>query len=141
MASIRAKVQSIFAAVARPAVAAAAAARTPDSVVLVNTTMNNIHACVSDLDGQVVASCSGGMVGQKHRARASVVSARDVGVSIAKKAAEKGFQLSHVHLKGPSTGRSQLLRGLVAGGLAVHDIRDVTPAPTNGCRPPKARRL
>ena len=72
--------------------------------------MNNIHVVVSNVEGQVVSKCSGGMIGLKHRARATPLA----GVEIARKAAEKavalGFSLAHVHLKGPSKGRGQILQ-------------------------------
>lgn len=134
---------SIFTTVAKPAVSAAvaAAARMPDSVVVVNCSMNNIHACVSNLDGQVVSKCSGGILGLKHRQRATPEAARDIGENISKRAFELGYRVAHVELKGPSKGRSQILRGLLSGGLKVYDIRDVTPMPISGCRPKSMRRL
>lgn len=113
----------------------------PDSIVIVNATMNNIHACVSNIDGQVVSKCSGGILGLKHRERATPEAARDIGENIAKRAYELGYRMSHVRLKGPSKGRSMVLRGLLAGGLNVWDIKDITPMPTNGCRPKSMRRL
>lgn len=103
--------------------------------------MNNIHACVSNLDGNVVSASSGGLLGFKHRERASADAAKGIGEAIAKRAFEAGYRLAHVRLRGPSRGRSSMLRGLLAGGLRVADIRDVTPMPTNGCRPRAARRL
>ncbi len=143
LGAVRSKITSILSAAgaaAKPAVAAAAGAR-PDAVVIVNATMNNIHACVSNLDGQVVSKCSGGILGLKHRERATPEAARDIGENIAKRAYEQGYRMAHVHLKGPSKGRSMVLRGLLAGGLQVWDIKDITPMPTNGCRPKKQRRL
>ena len=104
---------SIFAAAARPAAAAAAAlaARAPDSVVCVSSTANNIHACVSALGGAVIARTSGGVAGYKHRARASPEAARDIGEALARRAADAGYRLAHVHLKGPSRGRAQVRGG------------------------------
>jgi len=134
-----------LAAAARPgsvaAAAAAAAARQPDATVMIRTTMNNIHACVSNLEGDVVARSSGGLAGFKHRQRASGAAAKDIGVAIAKKAAETGHRIVHVHMKGPARGRAQVLRGIQEGGLRVYDIKDVTALPTGGCRPPAMRRL
>lgn len=129
------------AAVAGGAMPALSAARTADSVVNVSCTMNNIHVAVSNIEGQVVSRCSGGMLGYKHRQRASAIAAREIGQAAAKKAFEAGYRVSHVQLKGPSKGRSQVLRGIQLGGLNVYDIRDVTPIPTNGCRPKHMRRL
>lgn len=137
------KITSIMASAGAKAAsaAAAAAARAPDSVVVVNSTLNNIHACVSNLDGQVISKSSGGILGLKHRQRATPEAARDIGEAISKKAYEAGYRVAHVELKGPSKGRSMVLRGILAGGLSVYDIRDVTPLPTNGCRPKAMRRL
>jgi small subunit ribosomal protein S11 len=143
-AAMRARVSSVFAASKgsnAPSAAALLASKQPDSVVHVNCTMNNIHVCVSNLDGQVLAKCSGGVLGYKHRERASPVAAREIAENVGKKAIESGYKLSHVHMQGPSRGRSQVLRGLTSAGLKIADIRDVTPMPTNGCRPPHTRRL
>jgi len=107
----------------------------------VNVTMNNIVVSVATLDGNVVSRCSGGVLGLRHRQRASPAAGTDIARAAAQKAFERGFRVSRVHLKGPSRARGQVLRGLQAGGLRVADIRDVTPVPTNGCRPKAARRL
>lgn len=141
--ALRARVSSIMAAAMKPAsaAAAAAAAKAPDSVVLINCTMNNIHVCVSNLDGAVIAKCSGGVLGYKHRLRTSPLAAKEMGENVAKKAIDQGFRMAHVHMKGPSRNRSQVLRGILGAGLSVYDVKDVTPIPTNGCRPPHARRL
>lgn len=141
LGAIRGKIPSIMAAAARSGAPVMSVGLRPDSVVIVNATMNNIHACVSNLDGQVVSKCSGGILGLKHRERATPEAARDIGENIAKRAYELGYRMSHVHLKGPSKGRSMVLRGLLAGGLNVWDIKDITPMPTNGCRPKSMRRL
>lgn len=133
--------------------------------------MNNVHCVVSDIEGQVVSKCSGGMVGLKHRARAAPLAGIEISRKAVEKAVARGFSLAHVRLKGPSRGRGQLLQaspprcllpfhhsstrarvlcpwpgflcvqGIAAAGMRVADIRDVTPYPTNGCRPPSARRL
>ena len=112
-----------------------------DSVVHVNCTMNNIVVSVSTLDGEVISRCSGGMIGLKHRARASASAATDIARNAAQKAVEKGFKVTEVRLKGPSRSRGQILRGIQGAGMKISEIRDMTPMPTNGCRPPAARRL
>lgn len=81
-----------------------------DSVVTVTSTMNNVHVVVSDIEGQVVSKCSGGMVGLKHRARANPMSAVEIARKAAEKAVARGFSLAHVRLKGPSRGRSTILQ-------------------------------
>jgi len=136
---LRAKITSIFNQSARPL--EAAAQRTADSTITVTSTMNNVHVVVSNVDGQVVSKCSGGMCGHKHRQRASAEAAVEVGEKAAKKAFDAGHRISHLHVKGPSRGRGGVLRGLASGGLKICDIRDITPQPTNGCRPKSARRL
>ena len=112
-----------------------------DSVVHVSCTINNILVSVSTLDGNVISRCSGGMLGLRHRQRASGSAATDIARQACQKAVEAGFKVAHVHLKGPSRSRGQALRGIQGGGMRIADIRDVTPTPTNGCRPKAARRL
>lgn len=103
--------------------------------------MNNIHVTVSNLDGDVISRCSGGVVGYKHRARASPQAASDIAQQAVEKAVAAGYKNTHVELKGPSRSRGQILRGISNTGIKIYDIRDVTPMPTNGCRPKSARRL
>jgi small subunit ribosomal protein S11 len=125
----------------RISVAAAASATGPDSIIVVKCTMNNIHVVISNIEGEVVSKCSGGVLGLKHRARASPLAGLEIAKKAASTAVSKGYALSHVEMKGPSRGRGQVLQGIAAAGLRVFDIRDVTPVPTNGCRPPSVRRL
>ena len=113
----------------------------PDSIVTITTTMNNVHVCVADIDGQVISKVSGGNLGYKHRQRASPTAAMEIGTKAAEKAYAAGFRLCHLRLKGPSSGRAGALRGVQAGGVVIADIADVTRLPTNGCRPKSARRL
>lgn len=119
----------------------ARAAAAADATVHVACTMNNILCTVSDLEGRVVARSSGGMVGLKHRARSTPQAGSAVANQAAQRAVSAGHKVVHVELRGPSRGRGQILRGILNAGLRVADIRDVTPLPTNGCRPPHARRL
>jgi small subunit ribosomal protein S11 len=139
MAAAVARIGAAFAGGSLAARAAAAAA--PDCVVHASCTMNNIHVTVANLEGQVVSRASGGTVGQKHRARASPTAALDVASAATAKAVEAGHKVGHVHLRGPSRARGQLLRGIQTAGMRIFDIKDVTPMPTNGCRPKAARRL
>ena len=112
-----------------------------DSVILVSSTQNNVHVTVSDLEGRVVTRATGGMMGHKHRARASPQAASEVAQRAGKAAVDKGFAVAHLHLKGPSRSRGLVLRGLLNAGVKITTIRDVTPVPTPGTRPPAARRL
>ena len=141
--TLKSKITSIFSAALKP-VEAAAVQRNADSTVTVTCTLNNIHVVVSNIDGQIVSKVSGGMVGEprnKHRMRSSSIAAAQIGKAAARKAAEAGHRMCHVHVKGPSRGRGQVLRGITMGGLRIVDRRDVTPLPTNGCRPRHSRRL
>lgn len=143
VAAARARLGSVLNAALKPAMGggAAAAAGMPDAVVTVTCTLNNMHVTVSNLEGQIVAKSSGGLVGFKHRERAGRDAGTAAGEMVAKKAFEAGYRVAHVHVKGPSRGRGSVLRGIQVGGLRVFDIRDMTPMPTNGCRPPHKRRL
>ena len=126
---------------ARAAARAASAARPPaDSFIRVAATGNNIHVTISDIEGRVVSRSSGGVVGYKHRSRASPEAALAASRDAAKKALGAGYAAGHLELRGPSSGRGQLLQGILEAGMRVVDIRDPTPVPTPGCRPKKARR-
>ena len=126
-----------------PSTAAINAAKqnAPDSIVHVNSTMNNIQITISNLEGETISRSSGGVLGYKHRQRASPQAAKEMAEQAAAKAVTAGYKVAHVEVKGPSRGRGVLIRGLQTAGLKITDIRDVTPIPTNGCRPPAARRL
>ena len=80
------------------------------TIMTITTTMNNIHVVVSDVEGQVVSKCSGGMIGLKHRARSTPLAAVDIAKRAAEKAVARGFSLAHVRLKGPSKSRSSILQ-------------------------------
>ncbi len=112
-----------------------------DSIIHVSSTMNNVHVTVSDLEGAVVSRSSGGMTARKHRARATPQAAAAATNQAVAKAVAKGHRASHLQFKGPSRGRGQVLQEVIKAGIRVLDIRDVTPTPTKGCRPPHARRL
>lgn len=138
-ANLAGRISSVFAGASRAAAASAAA--TADSIVHVNCTLNNIHVTVSNLEGHVVSRCSGGMIGFKHRQRANPLAAKDIAQKAVSAATQAGYRVAHIEMKGPSRGRSQVLRGILGAGMRVVDIRDVTPIPTSGCRPKSARRL
>lgn len=135
--SILPRISQVFAGSARAATRVAAA----DSTVHVRMTMNNIHVTVSNVEGATVSRSSGGILGFKHRARADPDSAQEIAERASQKAVEAGHKRAHVHFRGPSRARGQILLGIVSGGLQVADVKDVTPIPTNGCRPRHARRL
>ena len=141
-ASVMTRLSAAFAGTSRAAASSQLrAASAADGTVHGACTMNNIMCTVSDLEGRVVARSSGGMVGLKHRARATPQAGSSIANQAAVKAVSAGHKVVHVELRGPSRGRGQILRGILNAGLRVADIRDVTPLPTNGCRPPASRRL
>jgi small subunit ribosomal protein S11 len=112
-----------------------------DSFIRVSSSRNNMYITVSDLEGRVIARSTGGMVGFKHRERASAEAAEAAAAQATAKAKAKGFKMSHLEMKGSSSGRGQVLRGILLAGLGVKSIRDTTPVPTPGVRPPASRRL
>jgi small subunit ribosomal protein S11 len=129
-------------AAAARAAGGARAAATADARVRVAATANNVHVTISDLEGRVVSRASGGMVlASKHRARASPAAGAAAVGAAAAKAYAAGHRLAHLELAGPSRGRGGLLRALADAGIDVADIRDTTPVPMPGTRPPAARRL
>lgn len=134
------RIAAAFAAAPRRA-PTRAVARPLDSTVHVRSTMNNVHVTISNVEGGTVSRASGGMLGFKHRKRAKPAAARAVATRAAEAAVAAGHRAAAVHFRGPSRARGQVLFGMRAAGLAVVAIRDVTPVPTNGCRPKAARRL
>jgi small subunit ribosomal protein S11 len=112
-----------------------------DCIVHCNATTNNVHVTVSSLIGAVVSRATGGMLGKKHRARTSSDNCTNVALKAAKQAVEAGYKVSHLQLMGNTRSRVPLIKGLVNGGLEIKDIRDISPVPTPGTRPPSARRL
>lgn len=107
----------------------------------VNSTFNNTLVTISDEQGNVVSWSSSGMMGfkgsRKSTPYASQVCAEDAG----RKAQEHGMKELEVLVKGPGSGRESALRALQAIGFSIKSIKDITPIPHNGCRPPKRRRV
>jgi len=107
----------------------------------IQSTFNNTIITLSDLDGNVISWSSSGSQGFKG-SRKSTPFAAQIAAEVAGKAAmEHGMRTVEVLIKGPGSGREAALRSLQALGLTVTMIRDVTPIPHNGCRPPKRRRV
>ncbi len=107
----------------------------------VNSTFNNTLVTISDDQGNVVSWSSSGMMGfkgsRKSTPYASQMAAEDAG----RKAQEHGMKELNVLVKGPGSGRESALRALQAIGFTIKSIKDITPIPHNGCRPPKRRRV
>jgi small subunit ribosomal protein S11 len=113
----------------------------PEGIVCIHSTFNNTIVSITDPQGSVVAWASAGTVGFKGSRKGTPFAAQVAAESAARKAADAGMRSVQVHVKGPGAGRESALRSLQAAGFSINVIRDVTPIPHNGCRPPKRRRV
>ncbi|MFH1980623.1 MAG: 30S ribosomal protein S11 [Pseudomonadota bacterium] len=110
-------------------------------VVHIQSTFNNTIVTVTDVTGNVVSWSSSGMHGFKGSRKSTPFAAQMAAEDAAKKAIEHGMKTVEVFVKGPGAGRESALRALQGAGFTVTSIKDVTPVPHNGCRPPKRRRV
>ena len=108
---------------------------------LVNSTFNNTMITITDAQGKAIAWSSAGAKGFKGSRKSTPFAAQIAAEDCAKKAQEHGMKSLEVEVCGPGSGRESALRALQAVGLTITTIRDVTPMPHNGCRPPKRRRV
>ncbi|GAB4334715.1 MAG: 30S ribosomal protein S11 [Dehalococcoidia bacterium] len=113
----------------------------PRGKAFVKSTFNNTLVTLTDPNGNVVASASAGSSGFKGSRKSTPFAAQLAGENAARKAMEHGMHTVEVYVKGAGSGREAAIRALQAAGLTVTAIRDVTPIPHNGCRPPKRRRV
>jgi small subunit ribosomal protein S11 len=113
----------------------------PIGAVHIQSSFNNTIISISDPQGNVVAWSSGGVAGFKGSRKSTPFAAQLAAENAAKKAIENGMRTVDVYIKGPGAGREAALRAIQSAGLKIHLIRDVTPIPHNGCRPPKRRRV
>ncbi len=113
----------------------------PEGVAHVHATFNNTLVTITDTQGQVVAWSSAGAVGFKGSRKGTPFAAQMAADAAARKAADVGMRSVTVYVKGPGGGRESAVRALQGAGLNVSSIKDVTPIPHNGCRPPKRRRV
>ena len=112
-----------------------------NGVVHIQSTFNNTIVTITDAVGNVVAWSSAGVQGFKGSRKSTPFAAQLAAQDAAKKAMEHGMRSVEVYVKGPGPGRESALRALQATGFSVAVIKDVTPIPHNGCRPPKRRRV
>ena len=110
-------------------------------VVNIQATFNNTIISISDTAGNVVAWSSGGAKGFKGTRKGTPFAAQIAAEDAAQKAASVGMRSVSVYVKGPGPGREPAVRSLQASGLKITFIRDITPIPHNGCRPPGKRRV
>ncbi|MFZ0482791.1 MAG: 30S ribosomal protein S11 [Desulfobacterales bacterium] len=113
----------------------------PSGIVHIQSTFNNTIVTITDPAGNVVAWSSAGVQGFKGSRKSTPFAAQIAAEDAAKKAMEHGMKNVEVYVKGPGSGRESALRSLQAAGFNVLMIKDVTPIPHNGCRPPKRRRV
>ncbi|MRR56706.1 MAG: 30S ribosomal protein S11 [Deltaproteobacteria bacterium] len=113
----------------------------PNGVAHIQATFNNTMITITDQNGNVLAWSSSGSKGFKGSRKSTPFAAQIAAEDAAKKAQEHGVRNIEVYVKGPGSGRESALRALQAAGFAISFIRDVTPIPHNGCRPPKRRRV
>lgn len=113
----------------------------PNGVVHILSTFNNTIVTITDPAGNIVAWSSAGVQGFKGSRKSTPFAAQLAAEDAAKKAMEHGMRNVEVFIKGPGAGRESALRSLQAAGFNVMIIKDVTPIPHNGCRPPKRRRV
>jgi small subunit ribosomal protein S11 len=110
-------------------------------VAHVNATFNNTMITITDAQGNTVAWSSSGTMNFKGSRKSTPYAAQVAAEDASKKAMEHGVRTLEVEVKGPGSGRESALRALQAAGFTITTIRDVTPIPHNGCRPPKRRRV
>jgi small subunit ribosomal protein S11 len=113
----------------------------PNGIAHIQSTFNNTIITITDPNGNVVAWASAGTQGFKGSRKSTPFAAQLAAEEAAKRAIENGMRSVDVFVKGPGAGREAALRALQATGFQVKLIRDVTPIPHNGCRPPKKRRV
>ena len=110
-------------------------------VAHVNATFNNTMITITDAQGNTIAWSSAGAMGFKGSRKSTPYAAQMAAEDAGKKAQEHGMTTIEVQVKGPGSGRESAVQALAAAGLQILSIRDVTPIPHNGCRPPKKRRV
>src|SRR3546814_5539799 len=111
------------------------------AVAHVNASFNNTMITITDAQGNTIAWSSAGSQGFKGSRKSTPYAAQVAADTAGKRAAEHGVRTLEVEVKGPGSGRESALRALQAVGFVITSIRDVTPIPHNGCRPPKRRRI
>jgi small subunit ribosomal protein S11 len=112
----------------------------PLGIAHIHTTFNNTIVTITDVDGNAIAWSSAGALGYKGSRKSTPFAAQLTAEAVAKSAMDNGMLRVEVSVKGPGPGREAAIRSLQAAGLEITAIKDVTPVPHNGCRPPKRPR-
>ena len=113
----------------------------PHAIVHVQASFNNTIVTIADLEGKVLSWKSSGSLGFRGSRKGTPFAAQQAAMNAANQAREHGVRRVEVRVSGPGSGRESAIRALAAAGIDVRSIRDVTPIPHNGCRPPKRRRV
>jgi small subunit ribosomal protein S11 len=113
----------------------------PFGIVFISASFNNTLVSITDTNGNLVAQSSSGAKGFRGSRKGTPFAAQQAASDAARKAAEAGMREVEVRVKGPGGGRESAIRAVAQAGIRVTAIRDVTPIPHNGCRPPKRRRV
>jgi small subunit ribosomal protein S11 len=113
----------------------------PAGVAHIKATFNNTHVTLADKIGNVIAWSSAGSSGFKGSRKNTAYAATIAAEKLGQEAIQMGLRTIDIKVKGPGAGRESAIRALAVAGLEVTSIRDVTPLPHNGCRPPKRRRV
>jgi small subunit ribosomal protein S11 len=112
-----------------------------EGIAHVNATFNNTTITITDMHGNAVAWASSGKAGFKGSKKSTPFAATVAAEGCAREALSLGVKRVHVRVQGPGSGRESAIQALAAAGLQIRSIKDVTPIPHNGCRPPKRRRV
>lgn len=112
-----------------------------EGVAHIQSTFNNTIVTITDMTGNVISWSSSGLQGFKGSRKSTPFAAQMAAEDAVRKAKDQGMRRVQVYIKGPGAGRESALRSLQLAGLTITMIRDITPVPHNGCRPPKRRRV
>jgi len=113
----------------------------PSGIAYVHATFNNTKVTFTDLHGNVLCWSSGGKNAFKGSRKSTAYAAQVIATDATKKAQVLGMKEFEIRVKGPGAGRESAVRGVAAAGMEITAIKDITPVPHNGCRPPKKRRV
>ena len=115
--------------------------RVESAIAHIKSTFNNTMVSITTSEGDVLLRCSAGKLGFKGARKGTPFAATQIGLTLSKDMQPLGIKVLEVNLQGPGAGRDSLVRAFQSSGIAVSVLRDVTPLPHNGCRPPKKRRV
>jgi small subunit ribosomal protein S11 len=113
----------------------------PNGMAHIQASFNNTLISITDLEGKIICWSSAGSLGFRGSRKGTPFAAQQAALRAANGARDHGMRTIEVEVKGPGSGRESAIRALATAGLEVRAIRDVTPIPHNGCRPPKRRRV